>query len=145
MVSGPTERHMAEYEPGQCNIGTRERRKRRLVGIATLIGGAAYAVAVIAVAWPPEALLATYPFAVGGVLGVLQSREAFCAGFAIAERFDLSNEGGDAGRVRNAAAVKRDRLRAGKLVLRSMAWGALFTAVVYVAAIVGYSQGVLPP
>lgn len=132
---------MSAYEPGQCNIGPRERRKRRLFGLASAIGGAAFAVAVVAVEWPPVALLATFVFAVGAALGLMQARASFCAGFAMTERYDLSGVGeetdttGDGGRavgrVTNAAAVRQDRLRAGRLFVKAVLVAALVTAVVY--------------
>lgn len=133
---------MSAYEPGQCNIGPRERRKRRLFGLASLIGGTAYAVAVVAVAWPPVALLGTFVFAVGAAFGLIQARESFCAGFAMTERYDLSSVGGEesdatgdggreAGRVTNAAAVRQDRLRAGRLLVKAVLVAALVTAIVY--------------
>lgn len=133
---------MSAYEPGQCNIGPREQRKRRLFGLASAIGGVAYAVAVVAVEWPPEALLASFVFAVGAAFGLMQARASFCAGFAMTERYDLSGVGEDeteatgdggraAGRVTNAAAVRQDRLRAGRLLVKAVLVAALVTAVVY--------------
>jgi len=127
---------MATYEPGQCNIGPREQRKRRLLGIASLIGGVAYVVAVVAVAWPPEALLATFVFAAVGTLGLLQSREQFSISHAMTERYDLTAAGGDAGQVRNAAAVRADRLRAGRLVAKALAIALVVTIVLYVVGVV---------
>jgi hypothetical protein len=134
---------MTEYEPGVCNIGPRERRKRRLLGLASMIGGVAYVVAVIAVAWPPLALLATFPFVLGGTIGLLEARESFCAGFAVTERYDLSDAGGDEGRVHNAAAVQRDRLRAGTLIAKAIVVAGALTGAVYVLGVLVYRFDVL--
>lgn len=130
---------MAEYEPGVCNIGTRERRKRRILGIASLVGGAAYVVAVIAVDWPAVALLASFVFAFFGVLNLLQASEGFCAGLAMAERYDFSGSGdgeagsgdGEAGSVHNAAAVRADRLHAGRLTAKALVLALVATLAVY--------------
>jgi hypothetical protein len=123
---------MAEYEPGVCNIGARERRKRRNFGLASLIGGAAYVIAVIAVDWPDVALLASFLFALGAAVGLMQARASFCAGLAMAERYDMTgDDGGDAARIHDAAAVRKDRMRAGRLAAEALLLALLATVLVY--------------
>lgn len=123
---------MAEYEPGACNIGARERRKRRILGLASLIGGAAYVIAVIAVDWPDVALLASFVFAFVAALGLMQARAGFCAGLALTERYDTTGaDGGEAARIHDAAAVRKDRLRAGRMAAEALLLALLATLVVY--------------
>lgn len=86
---------MTQYQPGACNIGRAERRKRYLSGV---LGFAATALLVAAVATlqvSPTWLLASVAPLFVGFLGVLQARAGFCVGFAMAGVYDVSDDGGE--------------------------------------------------
>ncbi|MFB6075291.1 MAG: hypothetical protein ABEJ89_09780 [Haloarculaceae archaeon] len=125
---------MADYQPGVCNIGTAERRKRRRVGYAGFAVAVAYVGVVVVAGLPDTALLATVAPLFAGFLGALQDRLRFCAGFAALARYDLSETGGDVHRVTDADAVRRDRRRAVQIVAGAALAAAALTAVLYLAA-----------
>ena len=99
------------YRPGACNIGPAEIARRRRSGIVGLAIAAGLAAALLLVSAPPAVRwLVALPLA-GGVIGLLQARLRFCAGFGIA---GVRNFGplGRVGRVEDPAARRADRARA---------------------------------
>ena len=116
---------MTEYQPGVCNIGTVERRRRRLAGLGSFVVAAAVVVAVAAGAIPTTTLWGAVPFVFGGWIGVLQDRFNFCVAFGALARYDLSGSGGASGSVVEAEAVSADRRKALKILLLSAAATAL--------------------
>jgi len=124
---------MTEYQPGVCNIGRAQRRKRRAAGALGFLAAAGYVGFALASGWADTALLGAFPFLFGGFVGVVQDRLGFCVGFAALARYDLSGSGGADGRVDDAAAVRRDRLRAVQVLAVAAAAAALATAVIYAA------------
>ena len=122
---------MTEYEPGVCNIGARERRRRRWLGVTGFVLAAAYVGVVLYVELPAVVLLGTVAFLFPGFMGVLQDRAAFCAGFAVREQYDFTGSGGDAGSVRDKSAVPKDRVNAAKQVLAAVLGSLVLTGAVY--------------
>ncbi|MFC7075514.1 hypothetical protein [Haloarcula halophila] len=108
---------MAEYQPGVCNIGRVERRRRRFAGIGSFAAAVAVVVAVALDTVPTTALWATVPFVFGGWIGVLQDYFRFCAAFGALARYDLTGSGGGRGSAAEAEAVRADRRKALKIVL----------------------------
>ena len=98
------------YQPGVCNIGTWEIRRRRATAfVAFVIGLGALALMVAGGVPAPVRLLLVFPFW-GGALSWLQARRRFCAAFAMG---GLSNFGdADATRmhVTDPAAHHQDML-----------------------------------
>jgi hypothetical protein len=125
---------MAEYQPGQCNIGRVERRKRRVVGVLGVAGTAVYVGWLLATGQPPGRALGTFPLLFAGLLGLLQDRLRFCVGFAALARYDLSGSGGGAGKSTEAELVRRDRMRALQILAYAFVGAAAGTAVVYALA-----------
>jgi len=103
---------MSEYQPGVCNIGRDERRKRRTAGVLGAVAAVGATLFVLATGRPPTTLLWTFPLWFGAFVGFFQDRLGFCVGFGALARYDLSGSGGDAGTVSEAEAVRRDRRRA---------------------------------
>lgn len=122
---------MSEYEPGVCNIGRDERRKRRLVGSVSAVAVVALLGYLLATGRPPEAFLLSFPLFFGAAVGFVQDRMRFCVAFGALARYDLSGSSGTVGRVNDADAVRRDRLRALKLLALSTGLALAATAVVY--------------
>jgi hypothetical protein len=58
-----------------ANIGPRQRRRRRVLGVVSLCLGISVALGLWALGWPPPVRLALAPVFLGGFLGVLQARE----------------------------------------------------------------------
>jgi len=101
------------YEPGTCNIGQSETRKRAAMGTVSLLAGVAFLFYAVFVAdWPTTYTLGSFVFFFGAATGFVQARARFCAGFGVLGRYDLSGSGGDSGQVDAADALARDRRRA---------------------------------
>lgn len=127
---------MSEYQPGVCNIGTDERRKRRTLGAVSALAAGGASLFVLATGRPAVTLLWTFPLWVGAFVGLFQDRMGFCVGFGVMARYDLTGSGGDAGTVSETEAVRRDRRRALEVLGFALLAAALTTASVYGVGIV---------
>lgn len=88
-----TESPPPDYEPGVCNIGSAERRRRyRYAGVCA-VAAVAYAAAVLATSVPTALLLGLFvPLSLGTEF-LLQARRSFCASLGFRGRFDLRGDG----------------------------------------------------
>lgn len=127
---------MTEYQPGVCNIGANERRKRRLAGGVGFIAAIGYVAVVVGTELPTNYLLVTFVFLFGGFVGYFQARFGFCVAFAALARYDLSGSGGGTGTISEEEALRRDRRQAVKITLYAAGAAALVTVVVYGIALV---------
>jgi len=124
-----------EYQPGACNIGHAERRKRYLGGVLGFGATALLVAAVATLQAPPVWLLAAVGPLFVGFLGVLQARAGFCVGFAMAGVYDVSDDGGQR-RPAPEDGQRADRKRAIVLPVKALA---LATAGALVLFFVGRS------
>lgn len=125
------------YEPGTCNIGRNETRKRAAMGTGSLLAGLAFLFYAVFVAdWPATYALGSFVFFFGAATGFVQAKARFCAGFGVLGRYDLSGSGGGDGRVDAADALARDRRRALEIL------GYAFVAAV-VATLAAYGLALL--
>ena len=122
-----------EYQPGVCNIGPTQQRRRLVLGVGSLLAAAGYVAAVVALAGPRWALGFSVVPLYGAAMGALQYRERFCIGFAGMGVFDV---GGGTNEIGNEAALAADRKKAVKLNAKAMALGVAGTVVVFVAVTV---------
>ncbi|GAA0724631.1 hypothetical protein J2744_002402 [Halorubrum trapanicum] len=121
-----------EYQPGVCNIGPTQQRRRLLLGVGSLVAAAAYVAAVVALAWPRWSLLASVFPLYGAAMGVLQYRERFCIGFAGIGVFDV---GEGTNEIQNEAALAADRKKAVRLNAKAVAIGAIGAVAIYGASL----------
>jgi len=122
-----------EYQPGVCNIGPTQQRRRLLLGVGSLALAAAHVAAVVALAWPQWSLaLSVFPL-YGAAMGGLQYRERFCIGFAGIGVFDM---GEGTSEIRNEEALAADRKKAVKLNAKAAAISVVGTVVVFGAVTV---------
>jgi hypothetical protein len=119
-----------EYQPGVCNIGPTQQRRRLLLGVGSLLVAAVYVAAAVALAWPRWSLIAAVVPLYGAAMGALQYRERFCIGFAGMGVFDV---GDGANEIEDEAALAADRKKAVRLNAKAMAIGAAGTVVVFAA------------
>lgn len=126
---------MVTYEPGECNIGPAERRKRRYAGYVGFLAAAVVVVAVPLLELDPIWLLASAAPFYGGFLGILQARASFCAGFGLAGVYDVSDDGTDRIEVPDAAARRADRTRSLVMQLQAVALGVVLSGVVYLGGL----------
>lgn len=124
---------MTEYQPGACNIGHAERRKRYLTGVAGFAAAALLVAAVATVHADRAWLLAAVAPLFVGVLGVLQARARFCVGFAMAGVFDVSASG-ERRQPAPEAGQRADRKRAIVLSVKALAAATVGALALYLAA-----------
>ncbi|SDM17135.1 hypothetical protein SAMN04487949_1131 [Halogranum gelatinilyticum] len=122
---------MTEYQPGVCNIGRSEQRRRSALGALGLLATLAVVLWVFATDTSRLYLLVTAaPFFLVAE-GFLQARSGFCPGFATAGIYDVSDDGGERQQVADAEARAADRRRARRLHLHAAGLAALATGVVF--------------
>ena len=103
--------HDSSYQPGVCNIGPAEIRRRRQIGFLGLIGAVALAGLLLAVDAPAWTRLAL-ALPVGVALeGFIQARERFCAGFAMAGLQNMGELGSESA-IEDDEALAADRRKA---------------------------------
>ena len=122
-----------EYQPGVCNIGPTQQRRRLLLGVGSLVVAAAYVAAAISLGWPRWALIASVVPLYGAAMGALQYRERFCIGFAGIGVFDV---GEGTNEIQNEAALAADRKKAVRLNAKAVGIGVAGAAIVYGAVVV---------
>jgi hypothetical protein len=120
------------YQPGTCNIGPQEIAQRRRAGHMGLLASIAWLVGLIVLDAPaPLRLTLAIPVAAAAI-GYLQAWLRFCAGFGARGVFNFDAVG-SVQEVTDPDALARDRRRALRIALASLAIG----AVAGVAAFVG--------
>jgi hypothetical protein len=98
------------YQPGVCNIGTWEIRRRRAGAfVAFVIGLGAFGLMVAGGVPAPVRLLLVFPFW-GGAFSWLQARRRFCAAFAMGGVSNFGDNPAARMRVADPAAHHQDLL-----------------------------------
>ena len=110
------------YQPGACNIGPAEIRRRRQIGYLGLAAAVAAGAALLAVDAPAIArLLIALPVA-AALSGFIQARMRFCAGYGMAGLRNLG-ELGQQESVEDEAARAADRRQALRIHAASIVGG----------------------
>jgi hypothetical protein len=120
---------IGEYQPGTCNIGPAEVRRRQQVGLLGLAGTVVLGALLVALRAPRWTRLSVALPAAGALTGFMQARCKFCTGYAMA---GLQNMGelGDAQKIEDTEARTADRRRA--LAMQAVAAiGGIVVAVVF--------------
>jgi hypothetical protein len=116
------------YQPGVCNIGPAEIRRRRRAGHVGLLATIGLLAALILIDAPPLArLLIALPAAVSAS-GYLQAALKFCAGYGQLGVFNFGDEG-ERTQIVDDAARAADRRRARQISFTSFAIGAAVAVV----------------
>jgi len=116
------------YRPGICNIGPAEIARRRRAGHVGLLAAIVLFAVLVAIDAPPVARLIVGLPAAGAASGYLQAWLKFCAGFGSRGVFNFGQLG-QTEQVVDADARSRDRLRANRIGLASLAIGVTIGAV----------------
>jgi len=122
-----------EYQPGVCNIGPAQQRRRLLLGVGSLLLAVVTVAVILAMGWPRWTLIASLFPLYGAAMGYFQYRERFCVGFAGIGVFDV---GEGTNQVQDEAALEADRRRAVRLNTKSLAVGAIGSLVIYGVSLV---------
>ena len=98
---------MPEYQPGVCNIGKNETRKRYTLAIAAFVVSALVICIILLLHWPRIALLISFIPLFVAFEGFYQGYFKFCAGFAAAGIYDFTGSA-DALGVKGIVRNERD-------------------------------------
>jgi hypothetical protein len=110
------------YEPGVCNIGPAEIRRRRAGAVLGTVVTLVVAVVIFALGLPhPVRLLIDLP-AAGAIVGWLQALLRFCVGFARLGVFNFG-ELGPMEKIADRAAHRADQRRAAQMIGVSLIGG----------------------
>ncbi|KTG09976.1 hypothetical protein AUR64_10220 [Haloprofundus marisrubri] len=129
---------MAEYEPGVCNIGEGEQRKRYALGAVALVATLGLFVGVLTTGAPTLLLLASVVPLFGVAEGYFQGRHNFCTGFATLGIYDTSDDGTDRREVPDASARRADRQRARQIHAKSATAAVGATILVYAVGLLSF-------
>lgn len=125
---------MSEYQPGECNIGEAERRRRYALGLVASVATLVLITWVLANDGPTWLLaLSSIPL-FGAAEGFFQGRSEFCTAFAALGVYDVSDEGGDRREVPAEADRNADRRRAWRIHAYSASVAVVGTVLLYVVA-----------
>ena len=111
-----------DYQPGVCNIGPAEIRRRRMTGHVGLAAALALLAMLVAASAPDVLRLLVIPSAAVSASGYLQARLRFCANYGWRGIFNVGEIGDDV-RVTDRRAVAADRRKAQRIGLGSLAIG----------------------
>lgn len=120
---------MSEYQPGTCNIGPDEIKRRKTFAIA---GFVFFLVSLIGAFGPHATRITRLGVAVPAILfatGLVQARKKFCLAFGFAGTFNFSKVG-QVNKVLSPEERKADRVTAAKILLESLLIAALMTGAV---------------
>jgi hypothetical protein len=104
---------MVEYQPGACNIGEAERRRRYGLGAVGLSGALVVVYVVLSGVGPRWLLLTTVVPLFGAALGYVQGHAGFCVNYGLRGVYDATD---DLGRVTEEDARAADRRRSLEVV-----------------------------
>jgi hypothetical protein len=124
---------MTEYQPGRCNIGRRQRRRRLAVAGVAFGLAALVAAGYVAGALPIPALGAVFVLLALGFEWGIQAYAAFCVRLAVLSRYDFRGDGGEAGTVTDPRARYDDRVQAAKITAAAVALAGATTGLLAVA------------
>lgn len=116
-----------DYQPGQCNIGKSEQRKRLWIGIIGFAICGVFTASVVLFSLPTIYLLGLVIFFYTGFIGVTQAYLGFCVTLgAFGQRHFEEKE-----RVNRKTDRLHDRTRAMQVAFYSLVASVLSTGIVY--------------
>jgi hypothetical protein len=127
---------MDSYQPGVCNIGKNEIRKRYTIGFVGLVTTAILVFVIALFSLPTWSILVSIVPLFLGAEGFYQGYFRFCAGFAARSVFDFSGSSTEKGNVADKEAHELDMRKAMRINLYSIATAAIVTVIIYLAATV---------
>jgi hypothetical protein len=120
---------MSGYQPGACNIGPVQRRRRATIAAVAFVLALGWTVGTAVGLLPEPVLVGVFvPLSMGFEWG-LQAHTAFCVRLALLDRYDFRGAGGEASQVTGRTDRRADDLQAAKLAVAGVACGAVGTVV----------------
>jgi len=124
---------MAEYQPGVCNIGKNEIRRRYGLAVVAFVIAAIVSYAILSFNWPKWALFFSFILLMMGFEGFYQGYFKFCAGFASRGIYDFAGSGGSKGNVTDSKLHEEDMKKAMQIHIYSIVSGVIVVAIIYFA------------
>lgn len=124
---------MAEYKPGDCNIGKDEIRKRYGIAVAAFVVSAIVVYVIFLFNLPHWELLLTFIPLAMGFEGFYQGYFKFCAGFAAAGVYDFTGSGGSRKKVTDPESHRKDMRNARRIHIYSIISSIIIVAIIYFA------------
>lgn len=115
------------YVPGACNLGRAEIAQRRRVGALGIVGAIVAAAVLLAVGADPILRALVFVPLAGGFIGLIQARERFCMGYALAGMYNVTDAMGTPSRVTDGAARRADMRHAVVVLAKATIPAALIT------------------
>lgn len=122
---------MTQYQPGVCNIGRSEQRKRYGLGLLGSALTITISLMVFIEVLPHSATFAVFIASFMSFEGLFQGYLNFCAGFATKGIYDISSSGGEREEVEDEEARKKDKVKALQIHIYSLTGALTVTAFVY--------------
>lgn len=123
---------MAEYVPGKCNIGVRERNNRYIIGVSGLIAAALSVGATVYYGLPNYVAIFSYiPFFLG-FEGIFQAITGFCVHYAQEGVYEMD---GELEEVESKKDHEKDFRKAMRIHIASVIAAGISTAMVYLSLI----------
>ena len=120
----------ATYQPGVCNIGPAEIRRRRRSGYVGLAVAVLYLIVAFALGWPaPWRLLVALPVFLAAQ-GFLQAAFHFCVGFASRGLYNFGPLGSEES-VQDAESRRKDQRKALQISLLAFAIAAVVAVIAW--------------
>ncbi len=119
---------MTEYQPGTCNINSKESRKRLVTGAAGLLN--AFILTALVFFFPALQLLYIPIFLLifVGFLGYFQHRENFCAALGLRGKLHIGESKEE---VSDPEKVSEDRMKALSMIAKSFISASIVTSFIY--------------
>lgn len=107
-----------EYQPGSCNIGGPEIRRRKISAIIGAIFSIAFYIFVLSIHAPKGVRALIFFPLVLATIGWYQSRRKFCLAYGLSGVFNIGNLG-EVSRVQDPAQRSADRAQALKMLAQA--------------------------
>lgn len=111
------------YQPGVCNIGTEERRRRRRSGHLGMAAALFVVAAIALLSLPWYYALTSIVFFIAGAMGYLQDRFRFCAYYGRDGKYNLGGLDSGPTVVTDQDAREADRRRSHRIMAYSLVAG----------------------
>jgi hypothetical protein len=118
------------YQPGVCNIGPAEIRRRRTLGYIGLAVAIVFLVVAFALGWATPWRLFVFLPAVASASGFLQAQLHFCARFGARGLFNFGQLGSEEN-VMDAAFRRKDQRKAALIIVLSIIIGVVIALVAW--------------
>ncbi|MFC6826121.1 hypothetical protein [Halopelagius fulvigenes] len=125
---------MSEYQPGECNIGEAEQRRRYALGGVASVATLVLITWVLATDGPMWVLVLCALPLFGAAEGFFQGQFEFCPRFASLGIYDVSEGGDDRREVSVEEDRRADRRQARRIHAYSAVTAVVLTVLLYVVA-----------